>query len=253
MRISFSGLDTPIEVCQRGATVLRMMNERLFARVCESLISLDGEGAIEPYSIWDDNGCEMNPAKTLMIIANPFDLPWRHRSMVGCLYTAFEEEMGSDEHARRETQEIRIALESLIRRLGFQLNGDYRFGVEWSLESYLKAFSFEVDISDSTSLLENLVSFIDFGADIRINKVLVFVNLKTFLTESELLKFNERLFFHGMAALLLENQASRFSGKIAREYLVDRDFIEYIFEKGSEFPSSSQGGFCSNGFGAVTF
>lgn len=253
MRISFAGMDAPVEVRERGATVLRVLNQRLYARLCESLVSQKGEAAIEPYSVWDEDGCEINPASALLVVANPFDLPWKHRSMVGGLYSSLEAGLLEDEDMRRELQDFRVALESSVHKLGFQLNADYSFAVEWSLGGYLKAFSYEVDLSGASTLLDKLICFVDFVADVMVGKVLVFVNLGTFLTEIDLLRLNERLFFHEIGALLLENLAFELDSSVALEYVIDQDFVEYVFTGKSECPSSSQGGFRSNGFGAVAF
>ncbi len=253
MRISFAGMDTPVDVCEKGATVLCVMNEGLFARMCESLLSLEGEEAVEPYSVWSADGCEVNPANALLVIANPFDLPWKHRSMVNGLYAVLGKSLSFDEGLRCEMQSAWTAFESSLHKLGFQLNGDYRFGVEWNLESCLKAFSYEADVPGAASLLENLISFVDFGADIGIDKVLVFVNLKTFLTKNEMAALNDRLVFHGIAALFLEGSSSRLDREVEKEYVVDRDFVEYMYIGRSECSFPSQGEFCSNGFGAVTF
>lgn len=253
MRITFAGMDAPVEVRERGATILRVLNQRLYARVCESLVSQKGEGAVEPYSVWDDDGCEVGPANALLVVANPFDLPWKHRSMVGGLYSSLEAGLLEDEDMRRELQGFRVALESSVHKLGFQLNADYGFAVEWSLGSYLKAFSYEVDLTGASTLLDKLICFADFVADVMVGKVLVFVNLGTFLTENDLLRLNDRLFFHGISALLLENRGFGLDAGNVREYVVDRDFVEYILTGRSECPSSSQGGFRSNGFGAVAF
>lgn len=253
MRITFAGMDAPVEVRERGATILRVLNQRLYARVCESLVSQKGEGAVEPYSVWDDDGCEVGPANALLVVVNPFDLPWKHRSMVGGLYSSLEAGLLEDEDMRRELQGFRVALESSVRKLGFQLNADYGFAVEWSLGSYLKAFSYEVDLTGASTLLDKLICFADFVADVMVGKVLVFVNLGTFLTENDLLRLDDRLFFHGISALLLENRGFGLDAGNVREYVVDRDFVEYILTGRSECPSSSQGGFRSNGFGAVAF
>lgn len=253
MRITFAGMDAPVEVRERGATILRVLNQRLYARVCESLVSQKGEGAVEPYSVWDDDGCEVGPANALLVVANPFDLPWKHRSMVGGLYSSLEAGLLEDEDMRRELQGFRVALESSVHKLGFQLNADYGFAVEWSLGSYLKAFSYEVDLTGASTLLDKLICFADFVADVMVGKVLVFVNLGTFLTENDLLRLNDRLFFHGISALLLENRGFGLDAGNVREYVVERDFVEYILTGRSECPSSSQGGFRSNGFGAVAF
>lgn len=252
MRIAFSGLDGPVDIADRGVTVLQIESEPLFARVCDSVVSLQGEKAIEPYSVWDENGVEVSPAGAFVVVSNPLDLPWKHKSLMGSLCSKLEKELLIDEDLRQEMHELGVALESSVHKLGFQMNANYGFRVEWNLSSYLKAFSFEVEVFESASLLEKLISFIDLGADMSIDKVIVFMNLKTFLAQNELIRLNERLFFHGIRALLLEGSSSACSEGYERKYLVDRDFVEYVFEGRSGRPSSSQGRICSNGFGAVT-
>lgn len=253
MRISFTGFDAPIDLADRGITILQVMNESLYARVCASLLSAKGEKAIEPYSIWGDDGCELNPVNAFIVVPDPFSLPWKHRSLMGGLYAKFESELHVDEELRHEIQQQGLELEASIHKLGLQLNADYRFGVEWNIGSYLKAFSYEIDISETSALLDNLISFIDLGADMAIDKVMVFMNLKTFLTKNDMIKIQERLFFHGMKALLLEGSSSQLYDDCEQKYMIDRDFVEYVFTGKSECLSSSQGGICSNGFGAVTF
>ncbi len=251
MRIAFSGLDRPIDVADRGITMLQIESESLFARVCDSLISLKGEKAIEPYTVWTEEGGEVNPSGAFMVVVNPFDLPWKHKCMMGGLYSKLENELLIDDELRQEMIELGLALESSAHKLGFQLNANYRFGVEWNLSSYLKAFSYEVEVFDTASLLEKLISFIDLGADMSIDRVIVFINLKTFLAKNELTELQDRLFFHGIRALLLERYSSSWDEECVRKYLVDRDFVEYVFKGRSDCPSSSQGRICSNGFGAV--
>ncbi len=253
MRISFADMENPIDVADRGITVLQIENKQLFSRVCESLISMLGERAKEPYTIWDEDGCEIRPDQALMVVPNSFDLPWKRKDLIGNLYAHMERELLFDEELRQEIQGLHVALESSVQRLGFQFNADYKFGVEWNISSYLKAFSYGIDISDTASLLDKLISFIDLGADMEIDKAIVFINLKTFLTKNDLERLHDRLFFHRMRALLLENHDAPFYEDVESKYVVDQDFVEYVFDGKSEFPSSSQGRICSNGFGAVSF
>lgn len=253
MRIVFDGLDHPVDVAGRGITVLQIKSKRLFARICESMITLQGTNAVESFSVWDNDGCEVRPASALFVIASPFELPWKHKDFMGSMYTKFEKELLVDEELRGELQNLHLMYESSISKLGFQLNADYKFGIEWSMNSYLKAFSYEVDISDTATLLEKIISFVDLGADMNFDKALVFINLKTFLSENDLMKLQEHLVFLGLSVLLLENYDAPYLESCEKKYLVDQDFIEYVFDEKTECPSSSQGRICSNGFGAVAF
>ena len=132
MRITFSGLDRPIDVVERGITMLQIENESLFARVCDSLISLKGDKAIESYTIWNEDGDEISPNNAFLVVLNPFDLPWKHKCLMGGLYSKLENELLIDDELRQEMSDLGLALEGSAHKLGFQLNANYRFGVEWT-------------------------------------------------------------------------------------------------------------------------
>lgn len=251
MKISFTGLENQIVLAEKGITVLQIKNEALYSRVCGSLITLQGENALEPYSLWE-NDREVSSSRAFIVVPNPFELPWKHKCLMGALYPTLEKELLIDRDLQQEMSELGSLLESSIHKLGFQMNANYRFGLEWNFSSYLKAFSFEVEVFEDASLLEKLIGFIDFCADMAADKVIVFINLRTFLTETELIEFQNRLFFHGISVLLLENTSSLCSESYVRKYLIDQDFVEHIIEGKSDCLSSVQGRICSNGFGAVT-
>lgn len=253
MRISFVGFDHSIDVTSSHVRVLQIANEALFARVVESLLSGRGAQAIEPYTLWGDDGEEVRPSSAFITIANPFELPWKHRSLMGALYSRIEEMLLLDEDRRLQLQELNAELCSCVCKMGFQFNADYGFKVEWGLSQYLKAFGYGIDSSESMSLLDNLIQFVDMSADMAIEEVLVFVNLKTFLTVSELNDLYSRVFLRGIRVLLLENHESRTYHEIERKTVVDQHFIEYESIPWSGCPSPSQRRICPNGFGAVTF
>ena len=71
------------------------------------------------------------------------------------------------------------------------------------------------------------MSFISLVLDSGSNKVLVFVNLKTFLTESETKRFYEHIFFSGIRVLMLENMSDEAHYEHERKTIVDQHFLEF--------------------------
>lgn len=253
MVISFSGFDHPIACSDIGVSVIQISNKALFTRVCQSLISGRGEEAVEPYSIWGEDGVEIAPSRALLPVVDVFDLPWKHKSLSGGLCKQFERHLLIDEDDRRLLQQLNEQLESAVAQIGFQYHGEYSFGIEWSLQRYLNAFGFGVELSPSASLFDNLMHFIELVADVGLNETLLFVNLKTFFTENELVELYKKLLFYGIGSLLLENRDAVVQYEFERKTVIDQHFLQYEVACQSESPSSSQGRICSNGFGAVTF
>lgn len=253
MIVTFANLDHPIEVGDRAPVVLNIQNQRLFSRVCQSLISGEEEEAIEPYTIWSDAGERLKTNHEMIIVANPFELPWNHRCLQGRLYERINRLAIENGDMILQLQHLSEKQRAVITSLTYQLEGDYCFGLEWDISNFLKTFRFGVSSSDNISILDNLIAFIDLAADMDVDETLVFINLKTFLTKNDLVPLFERAFFHQIKMLLLENQQSPLYPDIEREYVVDQHFLEYEVVRHSECSSSSQGRICSDGFGAVAF
>lgn len=252
MKICFTGLESQIVLSEEHVSVLQIDNKTLFSRICQSLLSCKGAKAIEPYSVWEKDE-EITPAKAFIVVRDPFALPLGHKSLSGRLYSVLNEELLADEDARLQIQQVNAELSSLISRIGLQFNADYAFELEWNMGRYLKAFGFGPQVLEEASLFDNLINFVDLAADMMISEAILFINLRTFLSKNDLEMLNERIIFHGLKVLMLENQQAEIYSEFESKMVVDQHFIEYRSTYRSGNPSSTQGGFCSNGFGAVAF
>ena len=226
MNIVFSGFSRPIEVSSSFVRTIEIENKVLFTRVCQSLLSGAGEFAKEPYSLWDEKDAELAATTAFLSVSNPLALPWDSKDLAGKLYRRLEQLMLEDEEAREEIERLSIEIDSSILRLTHQVNGDYSFAVEWGLRKYLKSFSFFVDRDENASYLDSLNTFLDFAADMSLKKVLLFVNLKTFLSGNEYEQILERIFFHGFSVMLLESTVDSAVYALEKKTIIDQHFLE---------------------------
>lgn len=228
MKLSFFGFENTLEILSGRVSVLQIESIPLFTRVCQSLLGSRQRDCLESFTLWDEKGKEISSKNAFLPIVNPFDLPWRDRGMLVALYGRMDSLIKENETVRREIEEAHQKFESLISRVGFELNSSYSFGLEWELSQALKAYSFGVDRSDSVTLLENLIRFIEFMNDICYRKILLLVNLEKFLTNSELLELESQLFFHDIAALLLIQGESSIEFKNSQKLSVNQEFLECL-------------------------
>ena len=253
MKVCFSGMEHAVEVDRRWVSVLQIESPVLFARVCQSVLSGKGEEALEPYTIWDDAGNAVNPTTAFFPVVNLFSLPWKHRKFFSGLYAKALQLIHEDEELWMRIEGLGSELGSAVAELGFQMRGDYGFEVEWDLVAYLKAFGFNVEVSEDAPLFDNLIGFVDYVADICPEEVLLFVNLRIFLSADEIESFYEHVLFLGIRMLMLESGVSRSALWGERKLLVDQDLLEALLIGQSDRLPSTQGRIYSNGFGAVTF
>ena len=252
MRLVFEGFDNALDIVPGRVAVLALENQKLFSRVCESLLSGLGSEAVEPYGLWEGNE-KLNQKQAFIPVLSPLELPWKHRVLGARLHKVIEQLLMEDDEARARLDTLALRLASSTTSLAFQLHGSYGFKVEWALADYLKAFGFGVEIEDGNSLFDKLIQFIDFAADMQLREVLLFINLETFLSKNEMEEFDKHVFFQELSVLLLEQRSYDQVCDNESKVHVDQHFLEYATAFQSDGTSSSQRGFCSNGFGAVTF
>lgn len=226
MRLVFSGAMLPVEISKEYVRTYEIENNHLFTRICASLISGEGEEAIEPYSIWADDDTEKSPSSSLLLVTDPLNLPWQARDLSGHLYERVGQLVFEDEEARMEIEALGNQISSLILRLTHQISGDYEFSSEWSVGQYLKAFSFAPSRGNDDSYLDSLLGFLDFASDVHLEKPLAFINLKRFLLKKELEEVFDRAFFLGIPLLLLENVVDLRQYKHEKKTCIDQHFLE---------------------------
>ena len=226
MKLVFEGLEHSLEIDPGCPTVLQVENEALFSRLISSLLSEEGRYAQEAYSLWDGDA-ELLPKDAFLFVPNVFELPWNHRSLLGEVVKRLERELIDDEDARMELEKVEQVLASHLIALSGGLSADYSLVAEWDLSKSLKMLGFGANPMPGEKLIDNLILFLSFTLDAKCEKILTFINLKTFLTKNELERFYEHVFYTKISVLLLENKHDTETYRYERKQVVDLQFLEY--------------------------
>lgn len=226
MKLVFAGLENPIQLEPGRCAVLQVENSALFARLVMSLKSGNELAAQEPYSFWsgEDN---LKQKDVLLFVSDPLNLPWDDRTFAAAIAKKIEREFLEDEDLRQEIEDAQIALARSLSVFEMGFGADITFGLEWDLKRYLKFLGFGVTYQEDKSFLDNLLNFLSYALDSGCKKTIVFVNLKTFLTKTELETFYEHVFFLKLSVLLLENKRDDTRYDHESKTIVDLHFLEY--------------------------
>lgn len=227
MKIVFSGLDTSIDILPGRASTLEIKNHTLFARVCRTFVGAQKSSQFEPFTVWSDDGEELSYASSILVASDPLRLPWDCSELSGKLLPKMEALLMEDEDNRLMFEEYGLLLNGFAERLAYQVEGEYGFAVEWDIKRYLKTFGFGIERGEDLPYIDSLNMFIDFAHDMNLKKVLVFINLRTFLGEDDFDSFLERVFFHKTSVLMIENELSGEIHALEKKVVVDQHFLEY--------------------------
>ena len=185
-----------------------------------------GEDALEPYAVWDDEDKQIRPSNALMVISDPLNLPWGHRSLSGKLYEKVERLILEDDELREKIETINHEIEQGVSMCALQMNSDYSFGIEWALNKYLKAFNFGVENTPDDSLFDKLIRFLSLAADVSFKESLIFINVRKFLTKNEMDDLVKQTIFLNLSCLFVENSLGFDAYSTNEKICIDQDFLE---------------------------
>lgn len=225
MRLVFAGLDGPLELASGECATLEVENQTLFTRLVLSLRSFEGRFAAEPFTLWEGDE-ELKPSDSMLVIDNPLSPPWDERALLGRIIKQMEREFLEDEDMRQAVGGLQEAMNARLMSLGMGMNTDFAFANDWDFKKYLKFVGFGVDYQENRSFLDNLSNFLSLALDAGDQRVLVFVNLKTFLSKNDFESLLEQVFYQKTRVLLLENKHDECSYEHEHKRLVDLHFLE---------------------------
>ncbi len=224
MILHFPNFETDILCDAEKVSILQIADRVLFANIVQSLISKEGSEAKEPYLILEDNR-ELKCCDHLLVLLNPFSLPWRERNMITVLHNRISDLVSEDEQVKEVFEQAGQKVLREFGALAFQLQGSYDFSLEWDSRKFLKAFDYSVQCN-SDSLLDNLISFLEVASDLFPEKLIVLVNIKLFLNSSELIQLYEEAISLKIRLLLLETVKDSRVLIAERKMVIDQHFLE---------------------------
>lgn len=217
MRLTNSELNLQLELQENEVTVLILENPVVFSEAIVSLMRAQtGE---ETDFVLSDCQKILSFAKEMEMITDPFLLDLNNRKVLQRLYKEWSTEANelTEEKARINTLIVDVLNELQMR----SFCGDVTFNLELSWEDIFKLYQvcFEKEYS---SILEKLISYLKIVSGLLGIHVLVLVNVKTYLTKSELEQFYAMAFYCKVHLILLENREGE---RMEQEkvYIVDRD------------------------------
>ena len=225
MKLVFAGLDEPLELPAGECVTLEVENQTLFTRLVLSLRSLEGRFAAEPYSLWEDDE-ELKPSETLLVIDSPLSLPWDERVLMGRIIKQMEREFLEDEDLRQVVEGLQVAMDTKLMSIGLGMNADFAFANNWEFKKYLKFAGSGVDYQETRPFLDNLLNFLSLTLDAGDHRVLVLVNLKTFLSKNDFEVILEHVFYQKTRVLLIENKRDEYNYDHEHKRAIDLHFLE---------------------------
>lgn len=213
MRLVHSKLNIDIAFRENEVIVLAVENPQIFSMLLSDLWrQLNGE---EGDFVLSEADKIYKLSKELEVIFNPFALSCNDRKIISRLYQ--ELNTVAEEDLYEKTSELNGAIINYLDMLTNAVSYPLLYHLDIDISALLKAYKVEVHVS-ANSLVEQVIEYIRVMHQICNINVFVFINLKQYLNEAEILNLYEFLFYEKIYFLVIE-------GMFSKKYLHERCLI----------------------------
>lgn len=222
MRLVHSDYGIEMEIKENKVNVLILESPVLFANAVREFKE----------QCSNDNGCFilsdkekiMRLDKIAEIILSPFTLECNSRKVIQHLYQEICDYANDNlqEETGRVYSQLALYMEKLIDGMPYSLS----YSMEENITGLLKLGNVKIEEAE-LPLLEELVNYIQLMSRLCAVKILIFVNLKCYLSEEELSLLYEIAFYNKIQLVLLENtqraSTQKFLSDNENTCIMDRD------------------------------
>lgn len=224
MNIKIDYFDNIINLNEDKVNAIEIENMGCFFRTVSNLIQISNGFLIEDIYCYDNENNEINLSNKLLIVNDYFDLTNVLKKYNTNLQKSIINEIKED-----KLNELTLKYKQLIDKLKSSISEidlPIKLNDEFSLEQLIKLTKPTIETKEN--LINNLYLLIDLEKIFKINKLLIFVNLKQYLTKQEILEFYKYTIYNKVPILLFDNKSYSISLENEVKLLVDDNLDEFM-------------------------
>lgn len=223
------GFDLEIELDTYKAPVLFIKNKKVLKTTIQSINELIN-GLSHNDVVIDHDLKMISFNKDVIMILNYFNLETYYKQIETVAYKKINEFVQDDIQEKIQIEEKVFKLGELLYNLSLDLDTEFTYNNDINIVNLLKLYSFKVDDSMLNSSYDKLLYLISAISEFDLKKVIVFVNLKSFYEEHEILEIYKLLRYKKILFICIESNNYDIIGEEI-SYEIDEDFVEFTYSK----------------------
>lgn len=202
MKLKINGFDNEIIFNDENINILEIKDSKCFTHIIKILNEkINGIESNEIFLL-DNNENELNMGKEMYMIFDLFNIDYNSKKIISKIYEIISENIkkNQDHEIENETIKLRNYIIQEINELPFE----FVMKRELEISEILKLYNLKIDPINYASILERAELLIDIISTLQIAKILVLPNLKTYLSEDELVALYKYSLYNNVKLLLIE-------------------------------------------------
>lgn len=225
MKLRINGFENEIRLIQNHANVIQIRNPKLLSHFIEVLNEKINDIDNNEIVLLDENNQELNFSKKVYLLIDVFNIDFNSKKILNKIYDLISNNIDVEQgnFINSINNNIKKKLINEINELPFSFN------LKDSIDSYdlLKMYNVRIDIFSYTNLLNKIELLIEILSILKIADILIIPNLKSYLSEEELLELYKYGMYNNINIILLESRRWK---KINYEKIIyiDEEFDEFL-------------------------
>lgn len=224
MNLIYTFLDNKIDLYNDYVNSIEILNNNYFYRLTNLVYKYSNNQETEEFYFTENNE-ELKLNKKIRIITNYYDFDFNSKKYINELIKNISNNTDDNILLKLNNNYNKLykVLSSLINSV--DLNFKVDINDEFSINEILNNFNLSIPSKDN--LLDNLILLIDIEKQFNINKVLVFINLKDYLSREEIIEFEKYCIYNNVYVILFDNSKYK-NNSYEKKFLIDNDLSEVI-------------------------
>ena len=224
MRINCNYVENSIIFEDGKINSIEMENKKFFYRFVRDLYSISNGDVLEEFIFLDDNNKEISVFNKIKIFNNFFEFDFNSKKYNMEILKQLVSEINDE-----DKNEILNLQKKIYTKVNKQLNKydiPLYISIDIDLEAILKEL--KITIKNYDDILNNLFLLIDLENILKLSNILIFINLKQYLSLEELEEFYKYAIYNNLKLILVDSQCYTSISKYEKKLIVDNDLVEFV-------------------------
>lgn len=223
MKLSIKYIDNNIDFDNSYINCLEIENKNYFYKIVNDINSISNDNILEDVIFSDDEYKELNLSNKINMVFDYFNFDFNSKKIISIINKKINDNISV------EDKENLSKLYNKIRKIYLPILNDMDLNIDinndFDLDSMIKLLN--VSIKQKDNLLDNLFLLVDIEKELSINKIIVFINLKQYLNNNELIELYKYLLYNNVVVLLIDSQSYGVCNKYEKKLIIDDELEEY--------------------------
>ena len=202
---------------------LHIEDNHLFSNVIYSIIKAQQDKS-EPFYLFDSNEKELSPTKDIKVILSPFDFDFNSKDIQSKMFSICESNINSDtENQHIMEQCYNVFIKSFVECADIYEN-NFDIELNFDIKKILKFLGVKINYDSSCSLFEKTLQIIEILAQLKLSRLIVFINLKLYFNNEEIEQIYKTAIYNQINLLTIEQGKPNKILKYEKSIYIDKDY-----------------------------